>query len=93
MRSNTNGYVNAILVDISTTQTLAPNYYEIIQINDFLWAVEAIAELDVKGGSAFREMPSLPFNESQGRLDEHSVSEALDDDQSQELMEDESRSR
>ena len=40
------GVVSAIKVKFSTKQTLAPNYNESIQIEDFLWAMKRVSEFD-----------------------------------------------
>ena len=40
------GVVSAIKVKFSTKQTLAPNYNESIQIEDFLWAMKTVSEFD-----------------------------------------------
>ena len=40
------GVVSAVRVKFSTKQTLAPNYNESIQIEDFLWAMKRVSEFD-----------------------------------------------
>ena len=40
------GVVSALKVKFSTKQTLAPNYNESIQIEDFLWAMKTVSEFD-----------------------------------------------
>ena len=40
------GLISSLRIKFSTGQTLAPNYNESIQIDDFLWAIQTVGEFD-----------------------------------------------
>ena len=60
------GLISSLKIKFSTGQTLAPNYNESIQIDDFLWAIQTVGEFDSGTGDLNNTLAGQEENKSEG---------------------------